>query len=173
VKRLAGLLDSLLAYSRAGVLATKTESVDTRQLVDEIVGLLDPPSAFSISISGEMPKLETVRAPLELVLRNLISNAIKHHDRPDGRVVISSTDQGEFYEFAVSDDGAGIPPEFHARVFELFQTLRPRDEVEGSGMGLAIVRKTVAAAGGELRLESDGRRGATFRLLWKKQWENA
>ena len=70
------------------------------------------------------------------------------------------------YEFAVSDDGPGIPPQHQQRVFAMFQTLKPRDEVEGSGIGLALVKKAVEAMGGIVTLESDGKRGCTVRFTW-------
>jgi signal transduction histidine kinase len=74
---------------------------------------------------------------------------------------------------SVKDDGPGIAPEYHERVFRLFHTLRPRDEVEGSGMGLAIVKKLVEAHGGEIRLHSDVGQGANFQFTWPKQWPKA
>jgi signal transduction histidine kinase len=117
-----------------------------------------------------MPTFQTPRVPLEQVIRNLVSNAIKHHDRDDGAIEVFSRESGNFYEFAVSDDGPGIPPEFHDRVFQIFQTLKSRDEVEGSGMGLALVKKTVEAHGGNVTLESSGGRGTTFRFTWPKAY---
>ena len=95
---------------------------------------------------------------------NLLGNALKHHDNPtEGKVTISVRESGEFYEFIVSDNGPGIPPKLHKNAFQIFQTLKPRDEVEGSGMGLALVQKQVEGMGGTIALESDGR-GASFRF---------
>ena len=108
------------------------------------------------------------RPPIEHVLRNLISNAIKHHDRLDGEVVVSvrMTTDG-MAEFHVEDDGLGIAPEFHQRIFAIFQTLRSRDEVETSGVGLSIVMKIVEQAGGRAWVESaPPRRGAVFLFTW-------
>jgi signal transduction histidine kinase len=103
---------------------------------------------------------------------NLIGNAIKHHDRPqEGRVSVSVADAGELYEFRVADDGPGIDPAYHEKVFVIFQTLEPRDKVEGTGIGLAIVKKTVERFGGAVRVESAGRgsRGATFAFTWPRR----
>ena len=99
---------------------------------------------------------------------NLLGNAVKHHDRSVGLVAVSARDRGAHVEFVVSDDGPGIPAQFHEKVFRMFQTLRPRDAVEGSGMGLALVKKLVETAGGTLMLESDGR-GAAARFTWPKK----
>ena len=104
-------------------------------IVDDIIDLISPPKGFTIVGAEDMPCIETHRVPLETVLRILISNAIKHHDRTEGRIEVSARHVGEFVEFAVTDDGPGIPEEFHDRIFKMFQTLKPRDEVEGSGMG--------------------------------------
>ncbi len=175
VRRLDKLLSDLLDYSRAGRGDSESEQVDTRQLVQGIVDLLNPPPGFTIVVGDSLPVLLTERVPLETVLRNLIQNAIKHHDAPErGCVTISAapvatehgTEQGLVIEFAVADNGPGIAPEYHERIFKLFQTLRPRDQVEGSGMGLSVVKKTVESRGGAVRLVSQAGAGATFYFAW-------
>ena len=163
--RMEGLLDGLLAYSRAGRGEAAAEPVDVAALVAEAVETVTPPQGFDVRVEGDPPAVETARAPLALVVRNLVGNAIKHHDRPDGRVTVAARVEGGRLSVEVADDGPGIAPEYQGRVFEMFQTLRPRDEVEGSGMGLAIVKKTVEARGGEISVASTGR-GTTFRVLW-------
>ena len=101
-------------------------------------------------------------------------NAIKHHDRTDGRIWITGADLGDKVSFTVTDDGAGIPEEYHARVFGMFQTLRRRDEVEGSGLGLAMVKRYVERNGGDITLDStDGARGAAFQFTWIKAQQMA
>ena len=109
----------------------------------------------------------TASAQLEQVLRNLINNAIKHHDKQSGEVVLSAERVGDFVEFVVRDDGPGILPKFHDKIFELFQTLKRRDEVEGSGMGLAIVKKLVERQHCRVTVHSDGNgAGSQFRFWW-------
>ena len=117
-----------------------------------------------------MPTLFTYAVPLETVLRNLVGNAIKHHNKPEGNVVISATELDGMVEFAVADNGPGIDPAFHDRIFQMFQTLRPRDQVEGSGIGLAVVDKIVTSAGGTVRVESAPGQGAIFRFTWPRQF---
>src|SRR5262249_34446849 len=97
-----------------------------------------------------------------------VSNAIKHHDRDHGSIRIETSAAAERVQVSVTDDGPGIPPEFHERVFGIFQTLRPRDEVEASGIGLAIVKKVVETHGGSVVIESIGR-GTTVRFSWPKE----
>ncbi|WP_288391865.1 ATP-binding protein [uncultured Herbaspirillum sp.] len=98
-----------------------------------------------------------------------MSNAVKHHDRPQGTITVAVRRLADdLAEFTVADDGPGIDPTFHQRVFQMFQTLRPRDEVEGSGIGLALVKKLVENAGGKISLLSNApiQRGCTFMFTW-------
>ena len=168
VQRMEKLLDDLLAYSRADRYTYPEERVDTAELVDDIVRLVAPSEGFTVMVPEPMPALVTQRVPLEQVLRNLINNAIKHHHRSDGFVQVTAHDLGDFIEFAVTDNGPGIAAEFHERIFQIFQTLKPRDHVEGSGMGLAIVKKVVEGRGGVVSVESEVGQGATFRFTWPK-----
>jgi PAS domain S-box-containing protein len=172
VRRLESLLDDLLAYSRAGRGEIVYDTVDTRALVEELAVLINPPDGFRITGSDRLPTIRTARAALTQALQNLIGNAIKHHDQPaDGHVEIdarpASGSGGELTEFSVTDDGPGIPAQFRERVFGMFQTLRPRDEIEGSGMGLAIVKKLVERQGGKIWLEdAPGGRGLSVHFTW-------
>ena len=178
-ERMEGLLDGLLAYSRAGREEAAPEPVDTGALARDVVALVAPPEGFDVRVLDPFPTVETARAPLALVLRNLVGNAIKHHDRPDGRVTVSASVEGGpvgpgggpgggagWARFVVEDDGPGVAPAYRDRVFGMFQTLRPRDEVEGSGMGLAIVKKTVEARGGAVTVGPGDGVGARFEFTW-------
>ena len=165
-RRLQIMLDDLLYYARAGR-CHPLELVRTGELVENVAELLDMPRGFRVQVEGELPTLVCARRPLEIVLYHLIENAVKHHDRPQqGTAIISARMQGDYVEFRVCDDGPGIAPQYHGRIFDIFQTLRPRDEVEGSGMGLAIAKKTVESAGGGIWVESGAGRGATFCFTW-------
>ena len=169
IQRMEKLLDDLLLYSRAGRLHHMPELVDTAQLVRNTVELLAPPTGFCVCADASLPLLIAERIPLELIFRNLIDNAVKHHEQPHaGHIVITATEQEQVVLFSVTDDGPGISPEFHERIFQLFQTLKPRDVVEGSGMGLAIVKKLVEYRGGRIEVESRPGQGATFRFTWPK-----
>jgi PAS domain S-box-containing protein len=169
-QRLNRLLDDLLAYSRAGRKVGAHRMADTHALVLDIVQMLNPPEHISISIDGQLPKYKTHPTPLETVLRNLISNAVKHHPGPTGRIVVSCKEEGDRYVYAIEDDGEGIPQQYAERVFEMFQTLKPRDQVEGSGMGLAIVNRIVQWQGGRVWFESPAPsgKGTVFKFQWKK-----
>jgi signal transduction histidine kinase len=106
--------------------------------------------------------------PLQQILFNLIDNALRHHDRTEGEITLDAAEEGAFYRFSVADDGPGIPPEYEAKVFGMFQTLKPRDVKEGSGMGLAIVRKAIQQRGGEIHVSANTPRGSIFTFTWPR-----
>jgi signal transduction histidine kinase len=170
VLRMEGLIDGILQYSRAGRSRDEPETLDVGKLVDEVVDLLAPPDNLAIEVEGYMPTVVSERAPLQQVFLNLIGNAIRHAESESPRVTVSVTDEGGgWYEFSVSDNGPGIAPEYHERIFTIFQTLKPKDEVESTGIGLAVVKRIVERQGGQVWVESDGKRGATFRFLWPER----
>ncbi|MEB3279192.1 MAG: PAS domain S-box protein [Lyngbya sp.] len=168
VHRMENLINGLLQYSRVGRIQVKSEKVEVGKLLEDVIDSLDPPSTFTIEIQGEMPTLITQRLSLEQVFSNLISNAIKHHDRSDGNIAVKSVEQGKYYQFSVTDDGPGIAPQYREKVFTIFQTLKARDQAENTGIGLSIVKKIVETQGGTIELESELGQGATFRFSWPK-----
>jgi signal transduction histidine kinase len=172
VGRLEGLLGDLLSYSRAGRGNAEIEAFDCNTLAVDVHDLIGKPE-FELNIKDKLPAMFTAKSPFELVLRNLIQNAIKHHDREAGRIEISSWLEGDRYHFCVKDDGPGIPPEYHQRVFGLFQTLQSRDKVEGSGMGLALIRKVLISCNSDITIHSDPEkeRGTTFEFTWPIDWQ--
>ena len=168
VKRMNALIEGLLDYSRIGRTEKSVESVDVTELLAEIVDSLSPPKAFSVDIAPDMPILQTDRLQLYQVFANLISNAIKHHGSEQGHIWIKVSDKGDFYQFTVKDDGPGIAPEYHEKVFMMFQTLETKDYGTDTGIGLALVRKIVQEHGGSIKLKSEAGNGARFRFTWPK-----
>jgi PAS domain S-box-containing protein len=168
VRRMEKLLEDLLAYSRIGRFSYNCERLVIKQVLQESLALLNLPPTFHVTLVEPLPVIWAQRVPLELVLRNLIGNAIKHHHRSDGHVQIAAHEKERWVEFVISDDGPGIDPRFHDKIFEIFQTLQPRDTVEGSGVGLALVKKAIDIVGGTIAVESTTGVGATFRFTWPK-----
>jgi PAS domain S-box-containing protein len=167
--RLHRLLDDLMAYSRAGRKPGDAVDVDTRLMTTDLFTLLAPPATMRMEASTSLPVIRAHQAPLEQVLRNLINNAIKHHPTKEGHVRVYAQDKGDELLFAVEDNGAGIPQEYAEKVFQMFQTLQPRDDIEGSGMGLAIVKRIIEAQGGRIWFHSGpGGCGTVFKFTWKK-----
>lgn len=166
ITRMEMLLDDLLAYSRVGRSNDEIISINTHELVENTFELQATNKPIHLVVADGMPVLNAQKVPLELVFRNLIGNAIKHHDKPQGKIWISACKNTDGFEFTVQDDGPGVPAKHQERVFAMFQTLKPRDEIEGSGIGLALVKKAVESVGGTVTLESDGQQGCTFRFTW-------
>ncbi len=169
VNRMDSLINGVLEYSRIGRVAIDTNEFDVRELLDEVVDSMPVPEGCVIDIGDNMPHLSAPRVHLSQVFANLVSNAIKYCGREDGHVDISVSDGGDSYEFAVKDNGPGIAPEFHEKVFGIFQTLEARDKVESTGVGLTLVKKIVEECGGRIVVESDGENGTTFKFTWLKQ----
>ncbi len=168
VARMDDMLSAVLDYAKVGGGETVLESVDVGSLLEELAGDEElVPRGFGLEWEA-MPTLVTQIAPLRSVLVRLVDNAVKHHDREEGTVTITSEDAGELWRFRVADDGPGIPHRYRERVFHLFATLRRRDEVEGSGMGLAVVQKIVVSQGGNIAVEDAEPRGSAFVFTWPK-----
>ena len=165
--RMEALIEGILQYSRAGRTPQRVEGVDTRRLVGDVVDLLAPGDGVTINI-GDLPTLQSAVLPLQQIFMNLIGNALKHSDRRDAVIDIDAADRGRFYQFSVRDNGVGIPREYHQRIWGIFQTLEPRDKVEGTGIGLSLVKKLVESQHGQVWLESSAGQGATFFFLWPR-----
>lgn len=134
----------------------------------ETIDSLAPPPTFSIVIAPDLPTFNTKRILLFQVFTNLIGNAIVHHNRSDGSIQISCQESDDFYEFGVTDDGPGIAPINHAKIFTIFQAVNPQNRADSTGIGLAIVKKIVEAEGGTIRLESELGKGTAFYFTWSK-----
>jgi signal transduction histidine kinase len=168
VFRLEALINGLLQYSKIGRVNIPIERSDVHQILRETIELLNPPPHIRFNIQRNMPVFNTKKLLLQQVFNNLISNAIKYNDKPEGIVDISVNDLGRYYRFAVKDNGIGIDKAYHDKVFEIFQTLQSRDNVEATGVGLSIIKKSVEDMGGEIVLQSEEHQGAEFIFTWPK-----
>ncbi|SFQ73566.1 sensor histidine kinase [Hymenobacter arizonensis] len=170
VHRMEKLITGILDLARVGRVAQADETVFVRTLLREVIDSLNPPPGFRVELPFFLPTLTTNVVQLQQVFTNLISNALKYHDHPEsGTVQIGCDDAGEFYLFSVADDGPGIDPEYHDRIFVIFQTLTERDTLESTGVGLAIVKKIVERQGGRIGVKSAEGQGAKFVFTWPKQ----
>jgi two-component system sensor kinase FixL len=168
VHRMEALIDGILQYSRAGRMKAKPEPIDTGALVHDALELMAPPKDTEITVAPNMPTITAEKVPLQQVFMNLLGNAIKHAGTERPRISVAWEDAGPFFEFTVRDNGQGIAPQYHERIFGIFQTLEARDKVEGTGIGLSVVQKIVDAKGGRVWVESDVGKGAKFKFLWPK-----
>jgi len=168
VHRMENLINGLLHYSRVGRLRTESETFSVENLLKEMIDSIAPPPNFTIEVRAGMPILHSPRLLLQQVFSNLVSNAIKHHDRSDGTIIIGVEERENFYEFSVADDGPGIAEQFHEKVFIIFQTLQARDHAENTGIGLSLVKKIVENEGGSIWLKSQEGEGTTIYFTWPK-----
>ena len=166
VARMEALIEGILSYARAGRTVGKIEEVDTRALVQDVISLLASPRDVVIEIPDVMPVMRTERVPLQQMFLNLVGNALKHGRGPDARVEVGVAKAGPHVEFWVRDNGPGIAPEYHDRVWGMFQMLQPRDKVEGTGIGLSIVKKLAESRGGRAWVVSKLGEGASFHFVW-------
>ncbi len=172
VHRMENLINGILDYSRIGRVETVVEQVDTQELIKEVIETMPVPKGFSIEVEPSMPKIEAAAVQLSQVFSSLISNAIKYRKHDEGKVSIFVEDLGESYRFSVQDDGVGIDPRFHDKVFVIFQTLTARDKLESTGVGLSLVKKIVEEHGGKVSLDSEEGKGSTFHFTWPKKIDN-
>lgn len=169
VKRMETLLKDILAFSRAGKNMAAPEQVDMGSLIDGVTEWLSPLGDFTVLKDTEFPTLNVPRSAVEHIFLNLLSNAIKHHDKVDRIINVGCKESATHHVFSVSDDGPGIPKRYQNHVFEIFKKLKPRDTIEGSGIGLSIVKKMSETLGGKIEiLSEDGQRGTTFNVYIPK-----
>ncbi len=162
VHRMDGLIDGILLYSRVGRVKETMVAVDLNRLVPDVIDSLAPPASISVTIENILPTLVTEPTRIQQVFQNLLSNAIKYMDKPEGEIRINCCDLDGLWKFSISDNGPGIKQQHFEKIFQLFQTLAPRDRVESSGVGLALVRKIVEMYGGHVWVESTVGKGSTF-----------
>lgn len=156
------LINGILQYSRVGQVKEKMIAVDLDQLVREVIDLLSPPANIVVTIENTLPTVMAEPTRIEQVFQNLLSNAIKYMDKPQGEIRIACSSEGKQWKFLITDNGPGIELRHFERIFQLFQTLVPRDRVEGTGVGLSLVKKIVEMYGGKIWLESKVGEGSTF-----------
>ncbi len=170
VHRMENLINGILSYSRAGRIKTVKEKFLIKGLVDELCESFSTKKPLSFRIEGDAgTEIEAEKIALTQIIQNLISNGIKYNDKPEILITIGWKDLGSQFEFYVGDNGPGISPEFHERIFVIFQTLQARDEVESTGVGLAIVKKILDEKHSKIRIETVMGEGATFIFTWPKR----
>ena len=168
IQRMEQLIDNLLTYARAGKVESNTQDINVNTLFDNIFELLEVPEGITITRDIEIEHFTSVWTPLETVMRNLINNAIKHHDQETGSIAIGCTAENNLCHFTICDDGPGIPEASFTRIFRLFQTVTS-SERSGTGIGLSVSRRLVETHGGRISVEANKhQRGVTFHVWWPR-----
>lgn len=168
VHRMNNLIDGILQYSRIGRVTEAQVGIDLDRMLSDVIDLLAPPPHIKVTVEGPLPVVQAEPTRLQQVFQNLLSNAIKHMGKPDGDIRICCDDEEQYWRFTVSDNGPGIEERHFERIFQLFQTLAPRDRVEGTGVGLALVRKIVEMYGGTVAVASTPGAGSRFSFTLPK-----
>ncbi len=171
VERMIHLIDGILRYAQIGHSDRLVESVDANQVVAEVIEQIAPPAHIAIHVEGPLPSVPCERVSLLQVFQNLISNAVKYMDKPQGEIRIAATEEGDFWRFTVSDNGVGIESRHFNQLFQMFQTLGPSTGGDSTGIGLAVVKKIVRMHGGDVGVESQPGRGSTFFFTLPKRDE--
>lgn len=162
VHRMGNLIDGILQYSRVGRVKEAPVAMNVERVVREVIELIAPPENVTIEIEASMPTIVAEPTRIQQIFQNLLSNAIKYMDKPRGEIRIACSDEGAQWKFSVKDNGPGIESRHFEKIFQLFQTLAPRDRIESTGVGLALVKKIVEIYGGRIWLESRPGEGSTF-----------
>jgi signal transduction histidine kinase len=162
VRRMSDLIDGVLQYSRVGRVKENKTQVNLARLLNETIDMIAAPNGIHIAIDSELPTLCAEKTRMQQVFQNLIGNAVKYMGKPEGEIHIGHSQKEDYWEFYVSDTGMGIESRHFDKVFQIFQTLVPRDQSESTGVGLAIVKKIVETYGGKIWLTSEVGKGSTF-----------
>ncbi len=173
VARMHNLIDGVLQYSRVGRITEETEKVDLNPLLAGILDAIVPPEHIRVTVAPQLPVLQCERTRISQVFQNLLTNAVKFVDKPQGEIRVDCIEDGEFWRFSVADNGPGIEAKYFDRIFRLFQTLSPRDEFESTGVGLALVKKIVEMYGGRIWVTSEVGRGTTFLFTFPRSCQVA
>jgi two-component system, LuxR family, sensor kinase FixL len=168
VKRMYNLIDGVLAYSQVAR-KEKSVEVDLNDVVSEVITDLGIPKSVETLIENTLPTVVCGRNSIRQVFYHLIGNAVNFMDKADGRVVISWTEENNYWKFSVTDNGPGIEDEHFDKIFRIFQTLSPRDHLENTGVGLTITKKIVEFYGGKIWVQSKPGNGSTFFFTLPKE----
>ena len=169
VSRMHNLIEGVLQYSRVGRVNEEQSNVNLNVLVPEVIDMVSPPENISVTIENELPVIACEQTRIMQVFQNLISNAIKYIDKPEGWVKIGCHEKDGYWVFSVADNGPGIEEKYFEKIFQIFQTLSSRDEFESTGVGLTVTKKIVELYGGRIWVESSLGQGSTFYFSFPKQ----
>ncbi len=162
VHRMQGLIEGILEYSRVGRIREDKECMDLNIIVHDVIESLPAPANIRVSVDNPLPSLLFEKTRIHQVFANLIGNAIKYMDKPEGEIHIGSCSAGDFWKLYVRDNGPGIEERYYEKIFQIFQTLYPRDQIESTGIGLSIVKKIIEMYGGNIWVESKLTEGSIF-----------
>ncbi|MBN2324038.1 MAG: GHKL domain-containing protein [Spirochaetes bacterium] len=155
------LINSILHYSRIGRVNEKPTLVDLDTIVHDVIKSLPVHEGVTITVEKKLPFVQGSGIRLSEVFQNLIENAIKHRDNQCSEIRVFYEDEPDQWRFSVSDNGPGIDPKYHEKIFMVFETIEST-ESGSTGIGLAIVKKSIEMYGGKVGVNSQKGKGCTF-----------
>ena len=169
VDRMYFLIEGILKYYRAGHLNNQVENINLDDLMPQIISMASAPDHIDITIDGKLPVIESEQIKATQVFQNLLSNAIKYMDKPHGHIRIGCAEEDDTWKFSIVDNRPRIDKRNYEKIFQLFQTLKSRDGIESTGIGLSLVKKIVESYGENVWVESELGQGSTFFFTVPKQ----
>jgi len=168
-QRISTMVDGILRFCQITPAVAKERMVDLNTVLTEVIRQINPPENFEIIVENHLPCVICQKKYMVQVFQSLLENAIKYIDRPDGRIKVSCVGQDSLWKFTVADNGPGIEQRYFKKIFQMFQRLSPRDEIESAGMGLSFVKKIVEMYGGQIWVRSKPGEGSAFLFTLPKQ----
>jgi signal transduction histidine kinase len=165
------MIDGILQYSRIGRVKEDAEKVDLIELIHDVIHLIAPPDNIQVKVMTPFPIVKGEKIRFYQVFQNLIDNAIKYNDKNLGVIEISCIAQDDCWQISIEDNGPGIAKKYQEKIFHLFQTLKPKDQAESTGIGLSLIEKTVTHWGGKIWVESEQGEGCAFIFTIPKERE--
>ena len=165
VEKMDVLIKGILEYSLANRKNVVYEEVDLNDVLDDILRVVPVPSTITIDIQGSLPKINGNRFKFQQLFQNLIQNAIKFNNKPNGKITIGCKNVNTYYQFFVKDNGVGIKPEYYSKIFKAFTKLD--STTASSGIGLSIVKRIVEFYKGDIWVESKENEFTAFNFTIK------
>lgn len=162
IVKMENLIKAILEYSKTGSSKLNSEWINLDEMIKDVIEMVEVDTRTKFTINAHVPQIKGTRIVISQVLQNLLSNSIKHNNKTIREVEIDIRANDEFLQFMVSDNGPGIDPKDHAKIFDLFQTLRDESTFENTGIGLPVAKKMIEEEGGNMWLESVPGQGSRF-----------
>ncbi len=169
VSRMHNMIEGVLQYSRVGRIKEEKVPVDLNILMGEVIDTIGPGENIEVVVENELPVVNLGPIRIKQIFQNLLGNAVKYIEKPEGWIRIGCVADGDFWKFSVADNGRGIEERNFERIFKIFQSLAPQESYESTGVGLTVVKKIVELYGGKIWLESELTKGTTFFFTLPKE----
>ena len=168
VTRMHHFINGIFEYTKLGRIKHQRELININEIIASAIEFLNIEQHIKIEMPDNFPLILGEKIKIEQVFQNLISNAIKYNDKPNPLIKISYKDQNTHHCFSISDNGKGIDKRNYAKIFQIFQTLQPKDSFESTGIGLTIVKRIIRQQGGKVNVKSVVGIGTTFEFTLEK-----